>query len=111
MKKSSRFTGLVLALLGAMVLLNVTSRDIFPQALKLFSGWFLRFVGVVGGIGAPCVGDHVSQWLGGLSNVPGKRGLRPAQAATQGPGEGRDRHIPSVVNVGKPGENIAARYT
>ena len=43
--------------------------------------------------------------------MPGKSGLRPAQATTQGPGEGRDRHIPSVVNVGKPGENIAARYT
>jgi hypothetical protein len=38
---------------------NVTSRDIFPQALKLFFGWFLRFVGVVGvvgGIGAPLCG-------------------------------------------------------
>jgi len=33
-----------------------------------------------------------------------------AQAATQGAGEGGGRHIPSVVNVGKPGENIAARY-
>ncbi len=71
MKKSSRFTGLVLTLLGAMVLLNNLGKP-RVEALHGSDVWGLVASGICLGIGFVGLMGRLKLWSFGTSSVRGE---------------------------------------